>query len=179
MNSLKVGFTKKLITFVCVAVISIVTIGGCSQDNGSSKEPPPISTDPSREDVIQAVRDSVRGKTYMVKVPEQKSVKYTCSQIDVDTDTYAKRNPRLARCPYVGATYQTSKTVYVSKTQTCQELPSSDFGWSVNEIEDDTWRVSQAGSVWIVKKLEGGSVNLEDVTRRSGFTFTIEPQQDC
>ncbi|MDM9384150.1 hypothetical protein QUB80_26085 [Chlorogloeopsis sp. ULAP01] len=163
-----------------MAVISMIAIGGCSQGNGSFDQPtPPISTDPSREDVIQAVRNSVRGKTYTVEVPEQKSVQRTCSPIDVNNDIHAPRNPELARCPRVGATVQTWKTVYVSKTQTCEEPPGAEFGWLVNDIGDDTWRVSQAGSVWIVKKLEGASAGVKDVIRVSGFTFTIEPQQDC
>lgn len=157
--------------------VSLMVLSGCSWDKDTNE--PLITAEPSRSDLIQAVRNSVRGKTYTMEVPEQRAVQHTCSQVDVDLDIHAKHNPELARCPHVGATYQTQETVYVSQLQPCQEPSGSDDSWSVNEMGEDTWHVSQAGRVWIVRKIEGSSANIGDIVRVSGFAFAIEPQQAC
>jgi hypothetical protein len=142
---------------------------------------PTFTTSPSREDVIQAVRRSVNGKTYSVPSSQQEQVSHTCSQIDVDFDPYMPNNPELAKCPYVGATYMTWETVNQSETRTCEALPDSDAGWYVEEISDNKWRVSLYASMWEVEKLDGASANVEDYVEVSGFVFVVKPYpyQDC
>jgi len=170
--------TAGITAFIIVTMIAIVVLGGCG--GGGSQPPiPTITADPSREDIIQAVRRSVEGKTYTVMTVRQESRLHTCSQYDVDFDPYMPRNPELAKCPYVGATYTTWESVTEPETRTCDSLPGPEYGWRVEELGNDRWRVSQSGSVWDVEKLDGSSASVGEVVRVSSFSFAIKPHQDC
>jgi hypothetical protein len=91
-----------------ISVLIVHGVNGCSKGN---RGPEPIieagDAEPSREDLIQAVRNSVAGKEYVEQVaktrsvPHQEEVVHTCTQYDVDLDPYAKHNPELAKCPRV------------------------------------------------------------------------------
>lgn len=129
------------------------------------------TSEPSREDLIEAVRKSVEGKKYSESVPESQRKQHTCSQYDVDTDPNAKHNPELARCPHVGATYWTTETTYVNNSLPCQTLPGPQSGWTVSQRTNDSWRVSYSGSSWDVAKTSGTSVNEQDSVSVSKFAF--------
>jgi hypothetical protein len=49
----------------------------------------------------------------------------------------------------------------------------------VQDVEDDKWRVSRAGSVWDVEKVKGNATNVGKSARVSDFTFEITPHQPC
>jgi hypothetical protein len=181
-------------TLVCFMTIPLVFFStGCSSpsngDHKSSSEP--ITTEPSQADLVQAVRNSVNGKTYSRTSTASKPVMryerraHFCSQLDVDRDPYMPRNPELAKCPRVGHTYWTNEPVTETEPQTvtetlrCPTLPGPEFGWSVVQVSDDTWQVSVSGSTWDVTKVDGGAVGVPGVVRVSKFTFTIKPHQDC
>lgn len=121
----------------------------------------------------------MRGSTYTVTVYEQRQVTRRCSQLDVDLDPYMPRNPELAKCPRVGATYHEWESVPVQEQRDCQPLPATTSGWSVQPTGSDRWRASYGGSTWNVEKLSGGSASQGDTIRVSSFTFSIVPNQDC
>jgi hypothetical protein len=128
------------------------------------------SQEPSREDIIQAVRNHVGGKTYSKTVKKDVPRTHTCSQIEVNIDP---------RCPFPGATYSINESKTVTETHTCSSLPGPEAGWSVTSTGNDTWRVSHAGSAWDVTKADGRAAGAEGVIRVSEFAFKIKPQQDC
>ncbi len=164
-------------TFIIFAMVAIVALSGCG---GNDKPPiPTITKTPSREDIIQAVRRSVEGKTYRVMTERQESKLHTCTQFDVDLDPYMPHNPELAKCPYVGKTYTTWETVAEPETRTCKPLPGPEYGWQVEKLDDDRWRVSLSGSVWDVEKLDGASASAGEYIKVSSFTFAIQGAQDC
>jgi hypothetical protein len=167
--------------FFIITTIAIVVLGGCGGGSGGNNRPsrPAVTSDPSREDIIQAVRRSVQGKTYVVRTAEQEARTHICSQYDVDLDPYMPRNPELAKCPRVGATYTTWEPVSKQETRTCDALPSPEYGWYVEEINNNRWRVSHSGSVWDVEKRDGGSASVGEFVTVSGFSFLIKPHQDC
>ena len=109
-----------------------------------------------------------------------------CSQFDVDLDPYAKRNPELAKCPRVGATYWVNETIQVKESHSCGSLPGPDAGWQVQEIGSDKWRVSISGSAWDLTKLEGESKGqkidakiVQVHIRGSQYAFIIAAHQEC
>jgi hypothetical protein len=176
----------------CIVTIALVTGCGNATNNGNHKSSSePITTEPSQADLIQAVRNSVNGKTYSRTSTANRPVTryerrpHTCTQFDVDRDPYMPRNPELARCPRAGHTYWTDEPVTetesqkVTETLQCPTLPGAEFGWSVVPAGDDTWRVSVNGSTWDVTKVDGGAVGVPGVVRVSKFTFTIKPHQNC
>lgn len=169
--------TKAMTLFIIFAMLSSIVLIGC----GGNDRPtiPTITTTPSREDIIQAVRRSVEGKTYLVTENQQESTLHTCSQIDVDLDPYMPHNPELAKCPYVGATYTTWETVTEHQTRNCESLPDPEYGWYVKEIGKDKWQVSLSGREWNVEKLDGASASAGEYIKVSGFTFAIQAYQDC
>jgi len=140
---------------------------------------PVITHEPSNNDLIEAVRNSVAGKTYAESVPRTEQQQHVCSQMDVETDPNAKHNPELARCPSVGHVYYTPVTTWVNEQRTCDSLPGAAVGWSVMPVREDVWRVSQSGSSWDIQKLEGQAANAGNVIRFSGFAFTITAHQKC
>lgn len=173
-------FRQSLATMVLALVIIVISsaLGGCGNDD--EYPVPNYTTNPSREDIIQAVRRSVEGKTYTAASSRQESIVRTCDQMDVDFDPYMPGNPELAKCPYVGATYTEWETVYENEILTCEPLPDvEDAGWYLEEISDNRWRVSLFGSVWEVEKLDGASASVGEYVEVSGFTFAIFSQQDC
>jgi hypothetical protein len=162
---------------IIVAVLVVVLLIGC----GCGDEPsvPDVATEPSRDQIIQAVRQSVQGKTHTVTVPRQTQTWRTCSQTDVDLDPYMPGNPELARCPYQGATYPVWQTVYERETRSCDPLPGPGYAWSVRDMGFDRWRVSLSGSTWEIKRVSGGAAALGERVQISGFVFTVEAHQDC
>lgn len=169
---------RRLIAAICMALlITGLLLVGCG---GGSKAPiPTISKEPTRDDIIQAVRRSVNGKTYQDTETQQEARWHTCSQIDVDRDPYMPHNPELARCPYEGARYTTYETVTDRVTRKCKSLPDAQFGWHVEKTSDNHWRVTQSGKEWRVRKLEGGSANVGDTVRVSSFRFLITTDGPC
>lgn len=166
-----------LIIFIILGSTVLVGCGGSNQPSVPSI--PTITTTPSREDIIQAIRRSVDGKTYSVTTEHQESQLHTCSQFDVDLDPYMPHNPELARCPSVGASYTTWETVTERETRSCQPLPDPEYGWYVEEVGQNRWKVSLSGSEWSVEKLDGASASAGDYIKVSGFSFAIQAYQDC
>jgi hypothetical protein len=145
-------------------------------------ESPPITLapEPTRTDVIEAVRRSVTGTTYAEIVYEDVSRLGTCTQIDVDFDPYMPHNPELARCPAVGHTYTEWDRVANTEVRSCPTPPEADApGWYVEPLADGRWRVSQGASSWTVTKLGGGAVGVADIIGVAGFRFEIAADQAC
>ena|ERR1700739_3521785 len=169
----------------CGLAIMSGTFGGCSKPSNSThmertNAPKSDSSgEPSREDLIEAVRKSVEAKNYSESVPQSERRSHTCNQYDVDADPNAKNNPELARCPRVGATYWTTEPIYVNQSVHCQSLPGPQLGWTVNQRTSDSWLVSYSGSAWDVSKVEGTSVNQNDSVRVSKFSFFVTAHQKC
>lgn len=157
-----------------VALAAGVLVAGCG-DKGSKV----VSTTPTRTDVIEAVQKSVSGKTYTATVYKIVPTTKFCTEIDVDLDPYMPHNPELAKCPYAGKAYVVQDSVALQETRKCAALPgASDSGWYVEDRGDGRWMVSRNASSWDVEKVSGGSVSLP-VVKVSGFTFTIDADQDC
>lgn len=181
--------SRKLVAVACF--ILAMAAGGCSRRPSSkhTEQIQPEFGEPSREDLIEAVRNSVAGKSYTETVQQTKSVPrterraHTCTQYDVDLDINAKRNPELAKCPHAGATYWVDETVYVNETtdvpqtRICESLPGPESGWSVMPSGNDTWRVSYAGKSWDVKKESFKGVPGAVSIKR--FEYTIKSNQPC
>jgi hypothetical protein len=169
----------------CAVVLLFIFLVSCSKAKSSADQEqtraltPQSSDEPSREDLIEAVRRSVEAKSYSESVPQSQRWSHACSQYDVDVDPYAKENPQLARCPYVGATYWTTETIYVNQFVHCQTLPGPQFGWTVNPRTSDSWLVSHSGSAWDVSKVEGTSANQGESVHVSKFSFLVVPHQKC
>jgi len=167
-----------------LALVSAILIS-CSKSThledseGSGAATPESSSEPSREDLIEAVRKTVEGKSYSESAPQSQRQLHTCSQYEVDIDPNAKHNPELARCPRVGATYWTTGTIYVNNSVPCQPLPGPQFGWAVSQRTSDSWLVSYSGSGWDVSKIEGTSANERDSVRVSNFGFLVTAHQKC
>jgi hypothetical protein len=176
-----------LMGLILIMTMAIV-IAAC-RDNG--REPSRDGQEPSREDLIQAVRNHVNGKSYNKTVTKNKRVtKYEsrphrCTEEDVARDPHMPRNPELADCPRVGAIdwrdepVTVTEPVAVTETHTCSSLPGPEAGWSVTSTGNDTWRVSHGGSAWDVTKADGRADGVEGVVRVSEFAFKIKPHQDC
>src|SRR5262249_48719820 len=109
---------------------------------------------PTRDDIINAVRH-VANKPVLL---------HNCTSFDVNT--------MPARCPFVGATYP-------DFSRACPQLPGPNSSWDVQQQGEDAWRVSRAGSVWDVTKLDGQATNVDNVARVSKFSFHITPRQRC
>jgi hypothetical protein len=138
------------------------------------------SDEPSRDDLIKAVQNHVASKTYEKTTHKVEQRPRRCSQIDVDLDPHAKRNPELAKCPYVGATYFVSETVPVRRRYECKRPP--DHGWSVQKIGSEKWRVSNSGSTWDLTKISSKSVDVDVIyihVRGSKSAFKIAAHQEC
>jgi len=151
---------------------------------GKEKVPKVTKSDePSRDDLIRAVIGHVSGKTYNKTTYENRGRSRRCSQIDVDLDPHAKRNPELAKCPHVGATYWISERVPVQKQYKCKTPPPlSDHTWSVRKISSNKWRVSCYGGSWELIKISSKSVNADVIyirVRESNNAFRIVAHQDC
>jgi hypothetical protein len=123
---------------------------------------------PTSEDIINAVRRSVSGKTYTVSTTKQERKAHYCGQKD-----------NSGRCPYAGAIYYTYAGVPVRETRTCNPLPEPQFGWSVQTAGEDRWRVINSGSAWDVEKTDGSATQAGELIRISRFAFRIHPHQDC
>src|SRR5262245_12509935 len=103
----------------CLVILPLIFFPtGCRSvpsNGGHNSSSEPITSEPSRDDLIQAVRNDVNGKTYYrtsnKPVTRYERRPHSCSQFDVDRDPYMPRNPELARCPRVGATYWVNETI--------------------------------------------------------------------
>lgn len=82
-----------------------------SPGNNSGQTGVGISQTPTRDDIITAVQNHLSGKTYTKIVYVQERRPRRCNQEDVRTDIHAERNPELAKCPYVGATYYVTENL--------------------------------------------------------------------
>jgi hypothetical protein len=178
----------KRILILVLTFGTFLVISSCdtnhSQSRGKNKKVPKvtISDNPSRDDLIRAVRNHVSGKTYSKTTYERRQISRTCSQVDVDLDIHAKRNPELARCPYVGATYWYSKNVPVQKKYNCRMPPPPGHNWYVQKISSNKWRVSNSGSKWDLIKISSKSVGVDVIyinVRGSRNAFRIYAHQDC
>ena len=149
---------------------------GNSSSPGTSG-PGSVRSEPSREELIEAVRRSVNGKKYEEFVTRQEQVTHTCTQRDVDLDPHMPRNPELAKCPRPGATYTRWESVRKSETRECPSLPDPSAGWNVREIGENRWRVSRGGSAWDVENRGGRAV--DQAVNISGFSLYITPHQKC
>jgi len=187
------SYTLELVSAVTLALIGVIVIAttaACSK-NQQQRLNEAMDAEPSREDLIQAVRSSVAGKEYTESgvrtqsVPHEERVAHVCSQYEVDTDPNAKRNPELARCPRAGYTRWETKTVYtsemthVNETKHCESLPGPQSGWGVLKSGSDRWLVSYGGESWDVEKVRGNRVGAGQVLHVSRFTFEIRPRQKC
>ena len=181
----KVQAVTRLVVFAIIVLIVTIACGGGGGGaggggrigGGADADKPPITPEPSREDIIQAVRRSVEGKTYTENVSQQEPTTRMCSEMDVETDPYMPRNPELAKCPRVGAPYTTWQTVTKPEVRECKSLPGPESGWNVQALPPDRWRVSRGASVWDVEKTSGRRV--EKAVTVSSFTFAITPHQNC
>jgi hypothetical protein len=79
----------------------------------------------------------------------------------------------------VGATHWVPETTTVNQQRACPQLPGREFGWAVERVNADSWRVSNAGSVWDVSKLGGNAVNQGNSIRIANFSFVISAHQKC
>src|SRR5690349_12711704 len=161
-------------TFVAAIFAVIVAVFyGCDHKGPVSPNPPspPISSTPSRENIIEAVRHSVEGKTYEVATEREESTVHTCEQYDVDVHRFG--------CNSIGQTYTTSEAVPARETKHCEPLPGPEHGWQVTETGSDKWRVTLAGSVWDVEKLNGAAISGGGAVNVSSFSFSIQPHQSC
>lgn len=177
------------VLFLLVTLMGIVFLSSHTLHAGildwllGKKKVPQVtkSTDPSRGDLIRAVRSHVSGKTYNKTTHEYRQISRSCGQIDVDFDPHAKRNPELAKCPHVGATYWVSERVPVRKRYKCK-TPPLDQGWSVRKISSNKWRISNSGRKWDLIKINSKSAGVDVIyiqVRRSRNAFRIEAYQDC
>ncbi len=163
-----------------LALLTACSGGNKSSPNEQTKLPIPQSSgEPSSADLIQAVRDSVSGKTYPQQVSHTEQQRHTCTQEDVELDPNAKHNPELARCPHVGAVYAVPVTTWATETRPCAALTAPDSVWSVQKTGNDTWRLSQFGSVWDVTKQGGQASSVGTTVRVSQFGFGINAHQPC
>lgn len=140
---------------------------------------PQVSTEPEREDIINAVRRGVNGKTYTENVVRWETVRHSCSQFDVDTDPYMPHNPELADCPRVGATYTERESYTETVTRQCDRLPDANSGWSVTDAGSDRWTVGYGGRRWNVELVSGASGSVGDTVQVSSFQFVITTNQNC
>jgi len=160
----------------------------------SATETSSATAPPSREDVIQAVRRSVEGKTHTVVTRHQQPKRHTCSQLDVDRDRHMPRNPEKARCPRVGATYLGFETVTESHAEACDPVPRPGQSLSVEAVGRDKWIVSdgvqlpttkpgetafRSTGTWAVEKHDSTSSSPGQQVTVSGFVFTIKANQEC
>lgn len=185
MQSKRVIPTRtRLVLFTITVALMTASCRSCTDTpptgNGNSTSPPtsgtePVRSEPTREEIIEAVRRGVNGKKYEETVYRQEQVTHTCTQQDVDLDPRMPNNPELAKCPRVGATYTRWERVPKTETRECPQLPTS--GWNVRKVREDHWRVSRGGSIWDVEKTGGAAV--EQVINVSGFSFSIAPHQKC
>ena len=123
---------------------------------------------PTNTDIVNAVRQFVSGKTYTVYTTKQGNTPHYCSHKD-----------NSGHCPYAGAIYYTFQRVPVTETRTCNPLPDSQLGWSVQQTGEDSWRVTNSGSAWDVEKIDGSTTQAGEVMRFSRFAFQIQSHQDC
>ncbi len=181
--SAKCTYIRQIVS--CMMALMLGVLVSCSKatnstDQGRTKTlAPQPSDEPSREDVIEAVRKNVEAKNYSESVPQSQRQSHTCNQYNVDADPNAKNNPELASCPRVGATYWTTETIYVNQSVHCQSLPGPQLGWAVNQRTSNSWLVSYSGSAWDVSKVEGTSVNVGDSVHVSKFSFLVVAHQKC
>lgn len=113
--------TKAMTLFIIFAMLSSIVLIGC----GGNDRPtiPTITTTPSSEDIIQAVRRSVEGRTNLVTENQQESTLHTCSQIDVDLDPYMPHNPKLANVLMSEQLTQPGKLLPSIKPETVSRCP--------------------------------------------------------
>lgn len=141
------------------------------------------NNDPSNDEIISAVRNSISGETYPEKVTkyrtEYRTIKSrrSCTQIEYETDPY-KNNPSLGKCRGQDGTYgfgytTTSREVpkQIPYTETVNKkcpTPSSVNSsiWKVNSHGNSRWTVSYGGNGW-------------DVEHRDNGSFVITPRQAC
>jgi len=173
--------TSSITLLATIFAITLALLDGCGGNVRTHYVPstPTVTATPSRENIIEAVRHSVEGKTHVVTAQRQEPQVHRCDQNDVDRDPYMPHNPELAKCPSVGATYTTWQTVTEHQTQRCEPLPGPEYGWHVQELGDDKWRVSLGGSSWDVQKLSGAAAKGPEQVNVSSFEFSINPHQDC
>jgi hypothetical protein len=164
MKNSSSNFAQKLAAITFFLAINCISIG--FPQVGKAWEIPQFFTKkPSNQDLIQAVRSYVNGKTrtetqtYTEQVTEMQPERHSCTQTQVDADPHATSNPELAKCPHFGATYEKLVPVNVPETRTrtviqkCETL--SEYGWNVQKLDNDTWRVSHSRGVWDVNKVKG------------------------
>jgi len=150
-----------------------------SHDKTSSNAGSDSTGEPSSADLIQAVRNSVIGKTFSRQGSRWEQQQRTCSQFDVDMDPNAKHNPELAKCPRVGAVYRVPVMVPTTETVGCPPLTAPDSEWTVQKVGPNAWRLSQSGSAWDVTKIEGQSNSAGKTVRTSRFNFAVNSHQAC
>ena len=161
-------------------IYSAVLAGAVTACSDAGGEPVTVTGDPTRADVIEAVRLGVAGKTYTETAYGEVPRSRTCSQIDVDLDPYMPGNPELATCSYVGDTYTVWDSVTSQEVRSCPAPPDADdSGWYVESLADDQWRVSHGTSRWMVSKLAGGAVGVEGAVTVSSYQFGVQADRVC
>jgi hypothetical protein len=175
---------------ICFPVFAMVAVLTSSCSRNVTSEIHPESQEPANEDLIEAVRNSVAGKTYTTSAHVARSVagttreSRTCTQYDVDADPNAKNNPELARCPRVGATYwvvvptTVAETTDVPETRNCESLPGPQYGWTVEPTGNDTWRVSYGGKSWNVEKKSFNAQSAPGMNSKR-YEFAVTTDQPC
>lgn len=164
---------KPVIVTLWLAVLLVlfgVACGGGSGSGSGSGGSSSGGSSPPNEDVIRAVHDHLQGKTYTVVETVTEEQRVSCSQVDYDTDPY-KGDPYLGKCRGSDGLYGYGyKTVSRQVTNRIQRdcpapPPVSSPSWSVRELGEERWEVSNTQGRWVVEKVDSG--------------FRIQPQQDC
>lgn len=165
---------------VCSTLMLLLCLG-CESERPRPAPTPPVrvSATPSDDDLVRAVRSHLSGKAYVEQGWTFETRRRTCSQVQVDMDIHAKHNPELARCPYVGASYEDRVRVPTTTRKPCPSPPGPGPHWLVSKAGSSTWRVSTGGRVWEVTKVTGGSASAKDVVTVGAWQFTIRAHQEC
>lgn len=148
-------------------------------------EPPPpsrpsvvIARGPDKADLIRAVQGHLGAKTYTEYVVRRVAKRRYCSQYDVDRDPYMPRNPELAKCPRIGASYTVYQDERVPEERNCPEPSGGSAAWSVTDLGNDHWRVATGGSSWVVRLISGQKSSVGSTTA-SDFRYQISANQGC
>ncbi len=123
----------------------------------------------SHKDIVYAVYQHLKGKTYTDYVTTNRNVPVPCTQIDYETD-WAKGDPHLGKCRGTGGYgygYKTENRRETKQvTKRCPNPPSLNSPvWHVQQAGRDRWSVSNTQGRWTVEKVGGG--------------FKIIPHQKC
>jgi len=133
---------------------------------------PQASSQPSRDELIEAVRSSVNGKTYPETVLKPQEQTRPCTPTDARYHTYG--------C-VTGGTYRVTVQVPTTEYRPCPTLPGPDPSWNVQSLGNNKWRVSRTTSRWDVEQTAGSPAKAGGAVTAGSFSFSIvpAPNQPC